>query len=62
MKKEIFWERAEGMKVFHAFTLDSGVSLCDYWFMGGRASAEDWYEGDPKCKKCSINAEDGRKN
>jgi hypothetical protein len=55
-KKEIFWLRGNGKK-FHAYTLESGVSLCGKWFMGGRAPAEDWHESDgedAKCKECNA--------
>lgn len=37
----IYWQRGEAMIKFHAFTLDSGFSLCGEWFMGGRAYADD---------------------
>jgi len=50
--KLIYWLRAGNTKVFHAYTLHSGVSLCRTWFMGGRAPADDWYKGQRKCRHC----------
>jgi hypothetical protein len=37
----IYWQKGKAMIKFHAFTLDSGFSLCGEWFMGGAASADD---------------------
>ena len=57
-KQEIFWERGNGMRKFHAFTLNSGVSLCKHWFMGGAAHADDLdimplnEQEFVKCKAC----------
>jgi hypothetical protein len=38
---EIYWEKSVSMRKFHAFTLDSAVSLCGRWFMGFKAVAND---------------------
>jgi len=55
---KIFWLREGSMMKFHAFTLDSGVSLCDKWFLGGRATANDWHESNGEKSKCEeCNAE-----
>ena len=51
---EIYWMKGTKMKQFHAFTLDSGISLCGKWFMGGRAVADDWCEADGKKSKCEL--------
>ena len=60
--KEVFWEKSPLMKKFHAFTSDSGVSLCGYWFMGFKAVADDLdilpitEQESAKCKKCKMKA------
>ena len=56
--KKVFWEKSPLMKKFHAFTSDSGVSLCGYWLRGFKAVVDDLNilpkteQESAKCKKC----------
>lgn len=37
----IYWQKGRAMIKFHAFTMESGASLCGEWFLGGAAFADD---------------------
>lgn len=58
LRKETFWEKSPLMKKFHAFKLDSAVSLCGHWFMGFKTVADDLdilpleEQESAKCRAC----------
>jgi len=51
---KIFWLWRKPMKKYHAFTLESGNSLCRNWFVGARALMVDWEEMEGESVKCKT--------